>query len=66
MVFWISKRFDNSENIPAVSKDLLSIAWKSMKTADHLSNNLRLNEIFVLIFFQLQIVIETIYGLNPY
>ena len=43
--------------------------------ADHLSNNLRLQEISILIFFQfyckinrnqLQIVVETTYGLNPY
>ena len=43
--------------------------------ADHLSNNLRLQEISILIFFQfyckinrkqLQIVVETTYGLNSY
>ena len=43
--------------------------------ADHVSNSLRLQEISILIFFQfycntnrnqLQIVVETDYGLNPY
>ena len=43
--------------------------------ADNLSNNLRLNEISILIFFQfycqinrnrLEIVVETTYGLHPY
>ena len=43
--------------------------------ADHLSTNLILQEISILIFFQfyckinrnqLQIVVETTYGLNPY
>ena len=42
--------------------------------ADHLSNNLRLNEISLLIFFQfyckinrnkLEIVVEATYGLHP-
>ena len=42
---------------------------------DNLSNNLRLNEIFILIFLQfygkinrnqLEIVVEATYGLNPY
>ena len=44
-------------------------------SADHLSNNLRLQEISILIFFQFyckinrnqsQIVVETTYGLNSY
>ena len=43
--------------------------------ADNLSNNLRLNEISILIFFQfyckinrnqLEIVVEATYGLHPY
>ena len=43
--------------------------------ADHLNNNLILQEISILIFFQFyckinrnqsQIVVETTYGLNPY
>ena len=72
----LKKEFDEAlKNIPAVSEDLLRIAWKCMKIADHLSNNLILQGISILIFFQFyrkinrnqsQIVVETTYGLNPY
>ena len=49
--------------------------WKNENCADHLSNNLRLNEISILIFFQIyckinrnqsEIVAETTYGLHPH
>ena len=44
----LKKGFDKAlKNIPEVSKDLLY-----ENCADHLSYNLRLQEIFILIFFQ--------------
>ena len=60
---------------PAVTEDLLRIAWKYENRADQLSNNLILQEISTLIFFQFywkinrnqsQIIVEATYGLNPY
>ena len=51
----LKKGFDKAlKNIPVVSQDLLRIAWKYLKIAksDHLSINLGLQEISVLIFFQ--------------
>ena len=50
----LKKGFDKTiKNIPAVSEDLLRIVRKCVKIcADNLSNNLRLNEISILIFFQ--------------
>ena len=75
MVFWIWKKgFDKTlKNVPAVSLDLLKIAWENL--ADNLSNNLRLNETSILIFFQfqckinrnqLEIITAATYGLHPY
>ena len=72
------KEFDKTvKNISAVSEDLLSVC-DVLKVyeyrADNLSNNLRLNEIFILIFIQfyckinrnqLKIVVEATYGLHP-
>ena len=74
----LKKGFDKAlKNIPAASEDLLRIDCLKVhkNCADHLSNNLRLQEIFELNFFQfyckinrnqLQMVVETTYGLNPY
>ena len=81
----LKKGFDEAlNNIPAVSEDLLRIPWKCMKYAltirdyrrlQEITGNYRLQEIFILNFFQfywkinrnqLQIVAETTYGLNPY
>ena len=48
----LKKGFDKAlKNIPAVSEDLLRIAWKCMKI-DHLNNNLTLQETSIPIFFQ--------------
>ena len=71
------KGFDKTvKNISAASEDLLMITLKMYENgADNLSNNLWLNEISILIFFQfyciinrnqLEIVVEETYGLHPY
>ena len=71
----LKKGFDKSlKNISAVSKDFAEDCLEVYENrADHLNNNLILQEIFILVFFQFyckinrnqsQIVVETIHGLN--
>ena len=59
MVFYLDfkKNYDkNRKNIPTESNDLLMIVGKYIKAADnHLSNNLRSNEIYIPIFSILQL-----------
>ena len=67
----LKKRFDKTlKNIPAVSEDCLEVYENR---ADNLSNNLRLNEISIVILFQfyckinrnqLEKVVEATYGLH--
>ena len=62
------------ENIPTVSKALLRLSLEVYENrADHVRNNLRLNETFMLFFFQcyckiyrkqLDIIVEATYGLH--
>ena len=63
------------KNIPDVGEDLRGLPEVYENCADYLNNNLILQKISILIFFQfyckinrnqLQIVVETTYGLNPY
>ena len=69
----LKKGFDKSlKNISAGSEDCLEVYENR---ADYLNNNLILQEISILVFFQFyckinrnqsQIVVETTYGLNSY
>ena len=62
------------ENIPTVSKALLRLSLEVYENrTDHVRNNLRLNETFMLFFFQcyckiyrkqLEIIVEATYGLH--
>ena len=77
MVFWVWKKdlikLLKTYQLQVIFTDDCLEVYESR--ADNLSNNLRLNEISILIFFQfyckihknqLEIVVEATYGLNPY
>ena len=67
----LKEGFDKTlKYVSAVSRDLLRIAWKCI---NNLSNNLRLDETSILVFFrfyckisrnQLEIVVEAKYGIH--